>query len=59
MLRAILGIVAGFVITGIVTENDGLKRLKDTTVETASKLKSATLKAAAAARQELSSKASK
>lgn len=52
MLRAVIGFAAGFVLAGLVVESGSVKKFKEVAKEKASKIKSATLKAAAAAREE-------
>jgi hypothetical protein len=52
MLRTILTFAAGFLVAGVVLETGSAKKFKEVAREKAAKLKSATQKAATAAREE-------
>jgi hypothetical protein len=54
MLRAILGFAAGVIVTGFAVESGSVRKFKEVAAEKAARLKSATIKAAAAAREEWS-----
>ncbi|WP_419657296.1 uncharacterized protein Dvar_64300 [Desulfosarcina variabilis str. Montpellier] len=56
MLRAILSFAAGCVVGGLVAKSGSAKKFKEVAAEKAGQLKSATKKAAAAVREEFSSK---
>jgi hypothetical protein len=56
MLRTIIGFAAGFVVAGFVVESASAKKFKAVAAEKAGQLKSATRKAAAAVKEEFSSK---
>jgi hypothetical protein len=57
MLKAILGFAAGFLITGFAVESGSVRKFKEVAAEKAARVKSAACKAAAAAREEFSTKA--
>jgi hypothetical protein len=59
MLRTILGFAAGAIITSLIIEKGSVKKFKDVAKEKAVMLKSATCKAAAAARDEFRGDAGK
>ncbi len=53
MFNAIFSFAAGFVVASLVMESGSVKQFRDTAKNKVSKLKSATCKAAAAAKEEL------
>jgi methionine aminopeptidase len=56
MVRTLISFAAGFVIAGFVIDSASAKKFREVAGEKAAQLKSATQKAAAAAREEFCSK---